>query len=233
MAGAMATGGAHERRMAKGRPSSYASVAMRARRKRILAAARCAIEDLGWHGCGMREIGIRADVATRTMYKIFGSREQLLVSAIEDLRDEAEHLFPSPTTLHANLARISATVDLFAGHRNCARALVDIYFGSTTPAELRQRIDQQARSCNQAWLRQLQRLRAGIAIADLADDLVRVELASLGGWLHGRMADDEIVRRMSQAWLGLVVSATRGDAHRSADALLRRVQTAAGWVGLQ
>jgi len=55
-----------------------------ARRERILVAARTLIEDHGYDGLTMRDLADASGVTVPTVYNLIGSKEQVLLAAVED-----------------------------------------------------------------------------------------------------------------------------------------------------
>src|SRR3954453_14424586 len=62
----------------------YDSVLMHERRQRILAETRRVIEEHGIENLSMRELCKRANVAQRTLYNAFGSKDLIVGLAIRD-----------------------------------------------------------------------------------------------------------------------------------------------------
>ncbi len=56
-------------------------------RTRILAAARAAFTEAGFHGAGLEEVAARAGVTRKTVYNQFGSKRGLLDELISDLEE--------------------------------------------------------------------------------------------------------------------------------------------------
>jgi len=58
------------------------------RRAGILAAARTLIAERGYDGVTMRDLAARSDVALKTLYQQYDSKENLLSKAVEELHTE-------------------------------------------------------------------------------------------------------------------------------------------------
>lgn len=59
-------------------------------RERILAAARALFVEAGFHGASLEEVARRADVARKTVYYQFGSKQGLLEAVVADIEQRAE-----------------------------------------------------------------------------------------------------------------------------------------------
>ena len=66
----------------------YESVRQLQRQSAILACARQVLEEQGYSGLTMRGLAKRAGVAPATLYNLYGSKDDLIVAAVDDLLTE-------------------------------------------------------------------------------------------------------------------------------------------------
>lgn len=211
------------------RAQTYSSPAIRARRSRILEETRKAIAEEGIAALSMNEVGKRAGVAKRTLYNAFQTRERMIAIAIQEYFDEfvkrISYTNPVGTLMH-NVERMVTVVNRNRQIRNYIRAIMALYFSPEADTDIWQAMHSMATRSNLEWTRMLQLKRQLQPWADaerLADDVVRLEYATINAWAQGRIGDDEIVPHLLQSYLTFVAGATRGAARREIEDLLREV----------
>jgi len=169
-----------------------------------------------WH---MSTLGKRADVSTRTVYNIFGSRERLIAQAVEMRLSASLPKRQRTAGMEASLERLIATLEIYREIKNCISALMSIYFSAATTDDLRAQIDSRSRAMNESWLRDVaarNELIQAVTPNEVADDLVKFEFATILDWAQGRVDDADIVRRMTRGYISLAAGAMRGPSHRKA-----------------
>jgi hypothetical protein len=80
---------------------------------------------------------------------------------------------------------------------------------------------------NLEWLREVsarKHLQPWLDVDRVADDIVRLEYATIHAWAQGHIPDDEIVRRLLVNYLTFAAGATRGATRKEVDALLAEIQ---------
>ena len=99
------------------RKQTYDSPRQLARRASILEATRELLGKHGYEGTTIRDVAEQAGVAKGTLYNIYGGKDELIFSAVIDVRDDIGHrtleLDPSPgldTILKVNQAVIEEIV---------------------------------------------------------------------------------------------------------------------------
>jgi AcrR family transcriptional regulator len=211
------------------RSQSYSSPAIRARRGRILEETRKAIAEQGIAALSMNEVGKRAGVAKRTLYNAFQTRERMIAIAIQEYFEEYVKRISYANevgTLMHNVERMVTVVNRNRQIRNYIRAIMALYFSPEADADIWQAMHGMATRSNLEWTRTLQakrQLQPWIDAERLADDVVRLEYATINAWAQGRIGDDEIVPRLLQNYLTFVAGATRGAARREIEDLLREI----------
>ena len=110
------------------------------RRERILSAARELISRQGYDGVKMRDLAKASDVAPKTLYHQFGSKEELLRTAVEE-RYRRTYQAIDDAVIDHGIDRLFFIVDSVATttRKNLAyaRALAPMLGSSTSFAEIR------------------------------------------------------------------------------------------------
>jgi AcrR family transcriptional regulator len=207
-------------------PQTYSSPGILERRRRILHETRNVIAEQGVAALSMNEIGRRADVAKRTLYNAFQTRERMIGTAIQEYFDEYVNRITfthPPGTMMRNLERMISVVQRNRKIRNYIRAIMAIYFSSEVDPDIWQALHAPGARNNREWIEALQgrkQLQPWIRIDNFVDDLVRFEYATINEWAQERIADDEITVRLISGYLTLMLGATRGAARKEVEALL-------------
>ena len=68
----------------QGQPVKQLTERQQRRRSDILEAARDLIAEHGYDGVTMRQLAARSDVAVKTLYLLYGNKEELVTTAAED-----------------------------------------------------------------------------------------------------------------------------------------------------
>jgi TetR/AcrR family transcriptional regulator, cholesterol catabolism regulator len=192
------------------RSSGYASPSIIARRHRILDETRRMIGEVG--------ITKRANVAKRTLYNAFQSKEHLVASAISKyFEDYASRIDYSTedATLEWMIERLVIVARRNLSIRNYTRALMNIYFSSNVDPEIRQAIHEIASKSHEPWILELdrkQQLAPWIDAEDLIAMLVRLRYATAHAWAEGLIPDDQLVYELLRSFFTLMAGSTCGSA---------------------
>ncbi|SFR89314.1 TetR/AcrR family transcriptional regulator [Sphingomonas jatrophae] len=206
---------------------TYASPAILARRRRILEETRALIEEQGISNFSMNELCKRADVAKRTLYNAFQTRERLIAAAIQEyfLEYLGRITYKSqPGTLQRNIERIVAVGRRNRKIRNYIRAIMAVYFSPDVNSDIWNAMHSVAVESNLEWIRNLARrrqLQPWVDVDGLANDIVRYEYATIHDWARGLLQDDQLVPRLVNSYLTFMAGATRGAARDEIVAELR------------
>lgn len=112
---------------------------MAARRERILEAARGLIESRGYAGLTMRDLATAGDVTVPTIYNLIGSKEAVLVAAVEE---QTARFVEELERVHGDLiAVIDATVKQLLRRPQYYRALVLVLLGADPSDAARRHVD--------------------------------------------------------------------------------------------
>ncbi len=209
------------------KPLTYSSPAILERRRRILDETRALIAEQGIGNFSMNELCKRADVAKRTLYNAFQTRERLIASAIQEYFLEYLGKIPYKSeigTLQRNIERIVAVGRRNRKIRNYIRAIMAVYFSPDVDRQIWEAMHSVAVESNLEWIRNLQRrrqLQPWVDADALANDIVRYEYATVNDWARGLMPDEALVPRLVNSYLTFLAGATRGVARTEIEAMLR------------
>ncbi|RVT94754.1 TetR/AcrR family transcriptional regulator [Sphingomonas crocodyli] len=215
------------------KPLTYASPAILERRRRILDETRALIEEQGIENLSMNELCKRADVAKRTLYNAFQTRERLIAAAIQEYFLEYLGKIPYKSevgTLQHNIERIVAVGRRNRKIRNYIRAIMAVYFSPDVNVDIWNAMHSVAVESNLGWIRNLQRrrqLQPWIDADALANDIVRYEYATVHDWARGLMPDEDLLPRLVNSYLTFMLGATRGAARTEIEAMLREQESKA------
>lgn len=195
------------------RRKGYSSPAIVARRKRILDITRTLIAEKGYAQFSVGEVGQRAGVAKQTIYNIFGTRERIIATAINDYFEERESAFryaSQPATMermierHVVASRASASMPHYLG------AMMAIYFALDTDPEIWDALHKVATYPHRGWIESLAErgaLQPWIDPATLIDDLAAHANQALLDWCRGQVDSETSIRRKVLGSLTFVAGA--------------------------
>ncbi len=200
------------------RAAGYSSPSIVARRHRILHETSKMIGEVGIAEFSMDDLARRANVAKRTLYNAFQSKEHLIASAISKyFEDYASHIDYSAesATLEWMIERLVIVARRNLEIRNYTRALMDVYFSANVDPEIRLAIHQIASNSHEPWILNLDRQRQlapWIDAEDLIAMLVRQRYATAHAWAEGLLPDDQFVSELLRGFFTLMAGATIGTA---------------------
>lgn len=194
----------------------YASPSIVARRHRILDETRRMIGEVGIANVSMDEVSRRAEVAKRTLYNAFQSKERLIAAAIhqyfEDYASRIAHL-TQEVTLEGMIERLLTVARRNLEIRNYTRALMNIYHAHDVDPEIRATIYNIAAQSLDPWIEKLEKkrqLQPWIDPKELIDSLVSYRYAMANAWAEGVMEDEEFLFNLVRGVLTFMAGATRG-----------------------
>lgn len=200
------------------------------RRRRILREARGMISELGYDNFNFRELARRADVAPRTLYNAFGSRENIVASAIlwysKAFTDHAHHLEPAHT-LRGQLERLIKVHSRNIQIRSYSIAIMTVYNSQNAAPPIRQAI---RTLCYETVSPFVDHLAAGLYFDDYVKPksytayLTSAVYCTLSDWCAGEILDNDLVDAMAQTLLVATLAFTRGAAKKEAQDWLIRVR---------
>ena len=205
---------------ASSRAAGYASPSIVARRHRILDVTRRMIGKVGIANLSMDDVASQANVAKRTLYNAFQSKEHLVALAIskyfEDYASKIDYSTEG-ATLDWMIERLVIVARRNLSIRNYTRALMNIYHSSDVDPEIRQAIHDIAAKSHEPWILELDRkrqLQPWIDAEDLIANLVRYRYATAHAWAEGLIPEDQLVIELVRGFLTFMAGATTGAASR-------------------
>jgi AcrR family transcriptional regulator len=149
----------------------------------------------------MRELSRRAKVALRTLYNVFGSKEDIIVSIIRLRYDSLERpRDPKEVTLEAITARHLEVTRWLLRQRRYASAMAGVFFAPRADARIHEILVQLWRFGSGAWLYEADADRLLVRLTPpqretLAALLLNTGYANVADWAAGRISDAEFRRR--------------------------------------
>lgn len=212
------------------RPANYFSPAIRERRQRILDEARVMISENGISNFSMDELCVRAEVAKRTLYNAFQSREQIIATAIQQYFDSYIENIPYSTpagSLQRIIERLAWIVRRNMKIRNYIRVLMGIYFSPDVNSDIRESVHMLGVRFNREWIGKLagkRQLQSWIDPEQLAHDIIRFEYALINDWCQGRIEDDRFLPHILGCYLTFIAGATKGKARNEIEEMLAQLE---------
>jgi AcrR family transcriptional regulator len=195
----------------------YGSPVMADRRRRILAEAQAMLDELGVEGFTIRELSRRADVAQRTLYNQFGSKEDIVASAIHDHFAgvlAASPPPPPPADFEGHLRRIDVLLDHTIALRRYATAMVAVFFSPSVDRRLYDTLRWISEAGSAAWVPHA--VKDGVLTRLSPEDrerlstlLVNTGYANITDWAADRISADEMRLRFKVNFLICIQAATR------------------------
>jgi AcrR family transcriptional regulator len=218
----------------------YQSATIHERRRRILHEARVMIAELGYENFSIRELAKRANVAQRTLYNAFGSRENIVISAIyqysQEFADHATYIHNS----HTLLGRMERLVKVHSRNlqiRPYTTAVMAIYNSTFSDPSIRQAIRKLSNDGSLPFADHLaacRMLAAGVTPQEYAETLTRLLYCTLSSWCVSEIADEAMLESMVETFLMVTFSSTRGAIKKDATKWLTFVRTRSPeWAGLR
>lgn len=208
-------------------PRVYLSPSMVERRQRILTEAQALLAEKGVEGFTIRDLHRRAAVAQRTLYNVFGSKEEIVARAIEHhFTDEQLELPPVETAeLELILRRIDVLSRIVIRQRAYASGLVSVFFSPTLDRRIYDSLHRIALSGTRAWLDAAEREKVlrKLSTAErrlLLTSLVNLSYATISDWAAGRIEDSSLSLASQLNFLIGVSSCLTSKHRKIADALI-------------
>lgn len=208
----------------------YASPLMAERRERLLHETRKLLKERGLKGFSIRELCRRAEVAQRTLYNIFYSKDRLIGLAISESYEAVrQQLFYStdPDTITGLVHRTIALNRGNLGARHYAEAIVTIYFDPSTQADLWDMLQQMSVVHVSRWLQRMrdqQMLEPWADIDAVAACMADMQYGVIRNWVAERLADEDYIYRVVEATLLSVMGVVRGESRQQAASYLQAMQ---------
>lgn len=207
---------------------------MLARRHRILLEAQRLLDEAGVEGFTIRELSRRAKVAQRTLYNVFGSKEEIVASTIEERHKTLMANVPRPPPIETSpveLAQFDATAAAIVNLRSYATALAAAFFSPTANDKIYQSLRHISLEGSGNWL---DRAEAGKIVRHMSAEekerilslTVNAGYATVLDWAAGRISDDELRRRFKINFLLCIHYVVRGPHRKEVDEELDKLMNA-------
>lgn len=194
----------------------YSSPAIHERRRRILKEARNLLSEDGLEGFSIRKLSKRAEVAQRTLYNAFHSKDRIMAIVIRETYEGVNRnlrYHTSSDTLDGIIDRLISINSRNLKSRNYTRVVASLYFSPDIARDIwmamRAMVDLNLRK----WLDRLDRekgLQNWVDVDDLAGDIANIEYAVINDWAQGRLSDEQYLKRLITAVLSHTVGVTVG-----------------------
>ena len=206
--------------------SSYASESMTRRRTRVLDEARKLVAEAGYDGVTMRLLAERSQVASATLYNIYGNKETLIATAVSELLEEQMERGrqQSGGGLDGELNRIEWIAAEIMRMPEYARAMVTVYFSGTADNIVRDLLRGITSSNYTRMLDGLKRdggLFPWVNLELAASELANHEYAVVHDWAVGLLPSAQLAWRQKYVMLMTLGSITQG---ATADAVRARLE---------
>lgn len=204
----------------------YDSALMHERRERILKETRKVIEEHGIENLSMRELCKRADVAQRTLYNAFGSKDRIVGLAIRDtyLGQFERMRFNSPAdSLEGVIDRLVRICTHFGRQKNYIKAVMDIYFSADPHTEVIDMMRELSSGNVMPWLQRLQKqgqINPALTPEDVASDMTDLVFSVMRQWSIGGMGVARMTEQSVRCLLVVAIGSTTGQAQALAAKLL-------------
>ena len=207
----------------------YSSTTIFERRKRILRETRRMIAEVGLEGFSIRTLCQRADVAQRTLYNAFHSKDRLIALAIRNAYEDINSYIgyrTSAETIDGIVDRLIAVNRRNLKARNYTRAVTSIFFSAGTSKDVWAAIREMVFLNLRQWLDRVERdgeLQPWARIDDLAHMFANIEYSIINDWANDRIADEDYIRLLITAVLSLAAGATQGTTQARAQDMLAEI----------
>lgn len=211
------------------RRASYSSPAILARRQRILDFTRVLISERGYANFNLGELGARAGVAKQTIYNIFGTKERLIATAINDYFEEREkriHYTSAPATMERMIERMIVAGRASQSIPHYMAALMAIHHALDTDPDIWEAIHRVSTYPHRAWIKRLAEkgdLQPWVDAPTLIDELAAHSNLVLLEWCRGKIDGDGSLSRRVIGSLSIMAGATRGSARQEIEARLAQI----------
>ena len=214
-----------------GRSLIYKSDNIYERRQRILRETRKMIAEGGLEAVSIRDLCERAGIAQKTLYNAFGSKENVIALAIRQyLVDFAQRVVMKfeNTTLEGVLERMIKTHSRNLQIRPYTSAIMGVYNSPTADRAIRNVIRSMAEEAARPLANAIAAAEGflpGVSPASFIYLHTTAVYAILVDWCLGDVPDEELVDRICECFLLMVVGCTKGQTHDEAQNWLEDLRT--------
>jgi AcrR family transcriptional regulator len=205
---------------------SYSSEQIIDRRRRLLSEARRMISEGGLESLSVRKLCQRADVAQRTFYNAYESKDRLIALAIREAFDDFQRFISyktDPMTLEGLIDRTLSTNRRNFKVRNYTKAVVSIYFSSGTSNDVWMTIQDMAQVGWRDWLEILKArgcLKDWAVPSRIANEMANLQYSIINDWCRERLEDEEYLPALFTATLTLLIGTAKKEIASEAEDML-------------
>lgn len=213
------------------RKQTYDSPRQLARREAILAATRDLISKSGYEGTTVRGVAEQAGVAKGTLYNIYGGKDELIFSAVLDVRDDIEdrivELEPEPG-LDSILKTNQAVMEEIVRTPTYAQAISRALFGAHSakmlvPSLIANPIKMTRKALEKAQSRD--EIEADVDCEMLARQLEMQRWGLIMASSLNQLSGDDLEREVAHATVRILQSVARPAGREILDQVLQQTKT--------
>jgi len=181
-------------------------------RHTLLEEARNLIEERGLKGFGIRALSARSGIGHRTIYMLYGSKEELIAAALQEYMEETRAKFVQSEqfeTIGGMLKILETGAEVRRAIRNYMRAIDTLYFSLPDSPRFHGVVRAARRSKFEQWINASMRagiLKAWVDPEMAAEDQLRAEIILTHDWCAGTLKDDEYDFRRKRSFLLLALA---------------------------
>jgi len=223
-----------------GKALIYKSNTIFERRRRILSEARKLISEAGFEGFSVRELCARAGIAQKTLYNAFGNKDNVIALAIRQYMSDFNDRTPLRFDPHTLEGRLERTIKVHSRNiqvRPYTTAIMAVYNSPSAERPVREAIRDISETSLRPFVEALTadgQLAPGVSAERFTYLLTTESYAILSDWCLGDLPDDQLVDRISEAFLLLVFGCTIGKTQQEAQRWLEDLRAARpGWLAMR
>ena len=185
----------------------------------------------GINGFSIRTLCKNADVAQRTLYNAFQSKDRLIALAISEAYEEVNRHMryrTSADTLEGIVDRLISVNSRNLKARNYTKAVVSLYFSPNISQDIWNALRGMAFRNLRQWLDRLDRekvLAPWVNVEEAASDLANLEYSVINDWAVGRLSDDTYVPRLVVSVLSYTAGITLDAQREQALEMARHIRS--------
>ena len=208
------------------KPLLYVSPLILERRRRLLREARQMIGEGGLENFSVRQLCRRAEVAQRTLYNAFHTKDRVIALAIREAYDAFNDHVRYRTEADTLAGMLDRTIAINRRNlkvRNYTRAVVAIYFAPGTPRDVWETLRAMSVGWVTEWLAAVAargELQPWVSPEHFATTMANLQYATINNWALGRLSDEEYLPQLIERMLLLLIGALRGPVRDDAQAYL-------------
>jgi len=218
----------------------YSSHAMLERRRRVLMETRKLLEERGYDKFSTRELCARSNIAIRTFYHVFGSKDHVVAQSIYSVVCEngiKEDRAGDPNTFEGVLTRVVLSANGSIGMRAYAAAVMSVYGAVPGFPEIRAALRDACYTFVKPYvdhLGEMGALRPEVSVDQLVRTIKTIFFAQISDWCVGEIDDDQLIDGYAENLMSLIATAATGYVQLEAEHWLQAVRTRSDqWLQLR